>query len=94
MGPASENAGYAKELYPLACCYKLQWVQRPRTPVMLMDEFLQPLEFQASMGPASENAGYGSEDVLGPIQDDASMGPASENAGYESLAPLRCFSTA
>ena len=35
MGPASENAGYApKNLAIIATAVMLQWVQRPRTPVM------------------------------------------------------------
>ncbi len=60
MGPASENAGYeqagtikdAEEL-------TLQWVQRPRTPVMGGGDETSLHRGRASMGPASENAGYG-----------------------------------
>ena len=36
----------------------LQWVQRPRTPVMFRVGGVVPPRHLASMGPASENAGY------------------------------------
>ena len=59
MGPASENAGYAvRQGQGDAADAALQWVQRPRTPVM---DALEPDDMEtkeASMGPASENAGY------------------------------------
>ena len=61
MGPTSENAGYESggSIWSSSTTW-LQWVRRPRTPVML------PIVVRgikrrsaASMGPTSENAGYG-----------------------------------
>ena len=43
----------------------LQWVQRPRTPVMAGAEVLHGHARIASMGPASENAGYGGTEDQG-----------------------------
>ena len=41
---------------------KLQWVRRPRTPVMPICDCEHRGYFGASMGPTSENAGYGYAD--------------------------------
>ena len=49
-------------LFVSACdrIHELQWVRRPRTPVMPAGTFTAPTgRSLASMGPASENAGYG-----------------------------------
>ena len=59
MGPTSENAGYAQtELTALIKLTELQWVRRPRTPVMSPYPLPGIPEEIASMGPTSENAGY------------------------------------
>ena len=62
----------------------LQWVQRPRTPVMWIDHNGRKRDSGASMGPASENAGYADAGRNNYGSLLASMGPASENAGYAS----------
>src|ERR1700677_1668221 len=36
MGPTSENAGYASSAEIISSSRMLQWVRRPRTPVMLI----------------------------------------------------------
>jgi hypothetical protein len=60
MGPASENAGYVGGAGVALGGCMLQWVRRPRTPVMNDDaDAFNPFG-EASMGPASENAGYAS----------------------------------
>ena len=57
MGPASENAGYADLTIGVSGDNSsLQWVRRPRTPVMLTRSIR--IQVYASMGPGSENAGY------------------------------------
>ena len=91
MGPASENAGYAarKSAAPPHAA-GLQWVQRPRTPVMAKLEATVARLETASMGPASENAGYGSKQNSAGLFSRASMGPASENAGYGNPRRADC----
>ena len=64
---------------------ELQWVRRPRTPVMLFISEYHGWKLEASMGPASENAGYVWEYIdQFTLVSNASMGPASENAGYDA----------
>src|SRR6516164_6889012 len=65
----------------------LQWVRRPRTPVMNAVAWRWIFPRNASMGPASENAGYVVEFPIINHLVFASMGPASENAGYGLLTP-------
>src|ERR1700677_5404703 len=85
MGPTSENAGYVRvEKCVASTPSELQWVRRPRTPVMETLNAWQDSQETASMGPTSENAGYGGPQGPGgavPARS-ASMGPTSENAGY------------
>ena len=59
MGPASENAGYDDDGLISVTELMLQWVRRPRTPVMSRARARRAEPDKASMGPASENAGYG-----------------------------------
>ena len=88
MGPASENAGYAIIIWAWRnTITKLQWVRRPRTPVMLVSFDVHPKGFEASMvrRPRTPVMLYGKPEAVWLLHI-ASMGPASENAGYAGLA--------
>src|ERR1700677_1534680 len=85
MGPTSENAGYVRvEKCVASTPSELQWVRRPRTPVMETLKAWQASQETASMGPTSENAGYGGPQGPGGAVASrfASTGPTCENAGY------------
>ena len=70
MGPASENAGYGagrNQIDPPLIV--LQWVRRPRTPVMVTNSGKPHYFFRASMGPASRTpvmAQFHRAEVIGP----------------------------
>src|ERR1700687_3502774 len=85
MGPASENAGYrADSQAPSTGQGWLQWVQRPRTPVISHNDLARKMDAQLQWVQRPRTPVIRWFLFFAEHEFHASMGPASENAGYFS----------